>query len=318
MLLVCFNRALGELLKKAVADLPNVTAGTLHAFMAETIRRAGLYDRLPAAAESDLLRNFYPEYCITALLDLDELESFDVLIVDEAQDLLIESYTEVFNAVLKGELNNGSWRFFMDSNQNLYGNVAPVALASLNAAGPARYNLSVNCRNTSPIAVMTALISGIKSAHTLKVEGPDVVLNWYNNENDQRVQVANALKRLLGQKVAPSEIVVLGPRRLKNSGLKSGLPGVPFPLYDSSEGDRGNRCIRYSSIKAFKGLESDYVIVVDIDDLVSPESLLDVYVASSRACGYLELFIANSIRNQYEERAVEFGRTIAGLYSYTR
>jgi hypothetical protein len=315
VLLLCYNTLLGDLLKKSLTDSTDVTVDTLHSFMKDLISRAGMLRALPAASKDDLLRKFYPEAALDALVGLNELERYDVLLVDEAQDLLLETYMEVFNAVLKGGIAKGNWRFFMDSNQNLFSNTSPVALAALNAAQPARYSLSINCRNTAPIAVMTALLSGIKAAHTLRVSGPDVVHTEYADKRDQVSKAANAINRLLSQHVPPSDITILGPRRLENSSVAEGLPGVPFPIRNIASIESADRSIQYATFGAFKGLESDYVFIVDIEDLSSAEALLNIYVGASRACAYLQIFTAARIRSQFDERAVEFGRTLANLYS---
>jgi hypothetical protein len=96
--LCCFNRPLAGQVQKMVADEPLITAVHLHGFMARKIREAGLEDEIPQADESDIFTLFQPLVCLDALEALDGRGAYDVLIVDEAQDVLRESYAEVLNA----------------------------------------------------------------------------------------------------------------------------------------------------------------------------------------------------------------------------
>ena len=47
--------------------------------------------------------------------------TYDVLIVDEAQDLLLADYVDVFDALLDGGWGKGRWRVFLDPHQDLFG-----------------------------------------------------------------------------------------------------------------------------------------------------------------------------------------------------
>ncbi|MDZ7767157.1 MAG: hypothetical protein U5K00_22550 [Melioribacteraceae bacterium] len=53
--------------------------------------------------------------------ELSEDQKFDLLIIDEAQDLLTANYLEVFDWILKGRKRNGKWTMFGDfTNQAIY------------------------------------------------------------------------------------------------------------------------------------------------------------------------------------------------------
>jgi hypothetical protein len=279
--------------------------------MAGQVRQADLQERLPPAQERDLFQVFYPELCLEALLVTGDLGAFDSVIVDEAQDLLLESYLDVFDALLKGGLGSGSWRFFIDPSQDLFMGTSPTGLQRLTKTGAAKFALSINCRNSAPIATMTQVISGVPIFETLKAHGPDVSVHWHADEDEQRKQISKAVNRLLGEHVSPQDIIVIGSRRFMNSGLKRGLIKVPFELKDSSDIQDERRVIRYSTIQAFKGLEADAVLVVDVSDLEGRDSLFNLYVACTRARAYMEIFISKNVEKQYRQRAFEFGESLA-------
>ena len=62
-----------------------------------------------------------------------------------------------------------------------------------------------------------------------------------------------------------------------------------------------------------KGLEADAILVVDVSDLDSDAARLQLYVGLSRARVYLAVFLAESVRDQYVERAAEIGKAVAAL-----
>src|SRR5690606_29076760 len=87
VLFCCFNKHLATHLQKVV-NHENIEVVNLHGFMARVIRSAGLSDQIPQAEESDLFSLFFPMYCLEGLEVLGLGESYDFLILDEAQDLL--------------------------------------------------------------------------------------------------------------------------------------------------------------------------------------------------------------------------------------
>lgn len=60
-----------------------------------------------------------------AFLEL-EIEQFDCLILDEAQDLMTEHYLEALDFILKDGLCDGRWYFFMDAEKQNIFHVEPV------------------------------------------------------------------------------------------------------------------------------------------------------------------------------------------------
>jgi DNA helicase IV len=76
------------------------------------------------------------------------------------------------------------------------------------------------------------------------------------------------------------------------------------------------RSIRYSTFAAFKGLEADAVVIIDIDDLTSETARGGLYVGASRARVLLALFISEAVRQDYERLAVDFGRRLTEVRSH--
>ena len=306
--LCCFNRNLAFHLREATSGMPGVVVDHLHGFMAEVIGRAHLYKSVPDVEEADRFLVVFPRLCIEALLELNEYEQFDVLIVDEGQDILLPPYLEVLDILLKGGLNQGTWRIFYDAKQNMFNGSSAPGLDLLLRGAPARYSLSVNCRNTAPIAVTTSLLSGVQLEPTLKSTGPDVETHIYANKGEARRMVGRAINRLLSERIGAEQIVVLSRYRLENSSAAS-LTGVPFPIA-TWEGPVRPRSIRFSTVASFKGLESDVVLLVDVDDLESPDGRQSIYVGASRARVLLQVFVHSGQQESLTRTAFEFGKAM--------
>lgn len=317
--LFCYNRRLAGFLREVLSDVPACDVYHLHGFMASIVSGAGHSGRVPRGA-SDAFTKIYPELTLEVLLSSARFQSYDTLIVDEAQDLLRENYLDVFDALLKGGLATGEWRFFFDPFQNLYDGIEETALDRLERGGPARYTLRTNCRNASPVAVATALMSGVYDAAALRVDGPEVEEQWYRDERHQVRLVARCINRLLGEGLQPCDIVILSPRRLERSALRLGLEDVPVKISDIGNAPDvlPPRTIGFATLHSFKGLESDAVLLVDIDDLGVTSDIRDarqepapmLYVGASRARAYLAVFIHEAQRDAYAVRAFRYGRSL--------
>ncbi len=300
--LFCFNRQLADFLTRTVKDEKLIRARHLHGFISEEVARAGLFDRLPPPDEAHSYTVAYPQLCVEAILDSSDPPECDVLILDEAQDLLRERYVDVFDLLVKGGLARGTWRAFLDPNQNIFQGVSPAGMQRLQDAHPAFYRLTENCRNTVPIAKSVAMLSGIKADKTLAVSGPDVETCWYRDAAMQTRLVSRHVNRLLSRGLHPTDIVLLSLRKLQRSCLASGLQEVPYKIWEFEHGPpTPGPALRFSTIAGFKGLEADAVLIVDINDLSSEKSRYSLYVGGSRARGLLSLFIDEAARPAYEK-----------------
>src|SRR5271170_2213222 len=112
-------------------------------------------------------------------------EPFDTLIVDEGQDLMLDRYWDVFDALTVGGISHGQVRVFYDPRQNLFcGRTGTIALRLKNSF-PAKYELSVNCRNTQPTSIGGALVCGQTLGVTAKADGPESVMEFFLDVRDQ-------------------------------------------------------------------------------------------------------------------------------------
>ena len=306
-LLCCFNRALANHLRVMTADLDLITVSNFHDLMEDMVKEAGLYQALSRDDLQEYYRTLLPEGCKEALIQLDKMDLYEAVILDEGQDLMLPDYMEVLDAILKGGLQNGGWVMFWDPNQNIYDGMDDSVLEMLLSHRPINFRLTKNCRNTRQIADLVSLLSGIELEESVDLDGIEVEPQWYRDQDDQQRKVSRYVNRLLGEGIDPSDIVILSPRRLEHSSLKNGLIDVPFPLVwwedTGLEQYKDQRHVTFSTLHAFKGLESKIVILCDVEDLETENSRHQLYVGSSRGRAILAPFISDSQRGTFTDRS---------------
>lgn len=80
--------------------------------------------------------------------------AFDVVVVDEGQELATEAGLEQVDRIIKGGLASGSWRWFMDvDNQSLHNDAEPAALEKLESLAM-QWSPSRNVRSTKEIVAL--------------------------------------------------------------------------------------------------------------------------------------------------------------------
>lgn len=309
VLYTCFSRNLATHVARMLIDTRGITVRTLHSLMSEIVQTAGRSGELPDVDDDDLFGLFLPELTLEVLLDA-ETPRYDVVVVDEAQDLLRVEYLDVFEGLLGGQLDSTRWRFFLDPNQNLFGGIAAPGLDRLRRSGAVDWPLTVNCRNTAPIATQVSLLSGVPLTAMLAPEGPPVDLVWYDTKESQGIVVKERLRQLIAHGFSASQVTVLSRHQLSNSVVESGLGR---PVIDISRGrlNPEDGTVAFSTVSSFKGLESDVVLLVDVDNLESLDGLASVYVGASRARLALVVFLSKAQRDRFHALAREFGRAAA-------
>jgi hypothetical protein len=301
-LYVCYGSRLAAYVRPLL-EPRGVTVTHVHGLMREIIGEADLEERLPAVEPRDLFDVHYPEVALDALGRLDRFGTYDALVADEGQDLLKPSYVLFLDAVLAGELAEGTWRLFHDPNQEIFQG-APAELDRLEDLA-ACYRLTQNCRNTREIAMATSILSGVAFSETLVAEGPEVIEHWYTDRRTEERAVLRQLRDWIATGISPESVTVLTPKGFEHFLLgRPDSPQLPRRIVDISHSGSGEpNSFRFSTVAGFKGLESDAVLLTGFDDLSDPRTLSLLYVGASRARGLLALVLPESCREVYIERA---------------
>ncbi len=217
---------------------------------------------------------------------------FDVLIVDEGQDLLSLNNLDCFDKALKKGIDGGRWRWFMDENAQagVLGDCDLDVIEMLKSTSATYMSLKYNCRNTQQIISETELTTGAYVGITeIKGEGPLVEYCQVANDEDEIDKLVKHIESLVLSGVELNDMVILSPvsrdqsivMRLPNKWSKRlqfiNTINVISPGYGS---------LLFSTIVDFKGLERRFVMIIDTDmlnGLDRYESLLYVGMTRSHA-----------------------------------
>jgi len=284
--LVCFNRHLGAfLVDVAKADrLTSVTPGSFYLHL----------DRiLGDLADAKATDPTYYQQRVRAALDIaqrtPEAEKFDLLVVDEGQDFRDDGdKLALLDAMLKGGLAKGRWRWFEDLDQILSPeSVTPPAgahqalLECLDAFG--QVEVDCNWRNTEQIAQAAAKVMGRPTPPSFGVQGPKVTTVTSKPGRD-----FDLLAAVLGheniRKYRPEDVIVLSMKGAGKESFagKAEAAGYRLVPYDANAPYEAGT-IRTSTVFKFKGMESHVVILTDVDALTTTRDRRKAYVGMTRA-----------------------------------
>ena len=284
--LVCFNRHLGAfLVDVAKADrLEGVTPGSFYLHL----------DRvLGDVADAKATDPAYFQQRVRAALEIaqrtPEAEKFDLLVVDEGQDFRDDGdKLALLDAMLKGGLAKGRWRWFEDLDQIL----SPEATTPPSAAHQAlldcldaygQVEVACNWRNTEQIAQAAAKVMGRPTPPSFGVQGPKVtpVDSRPGRDFDLLVAVLGHDKL---RAYRPEDIIVLSMKGAGKESFagKAEAAGYRLVPYDANVPyEEGT--LRTSTVFKFKGMESHVVILMDVDALATTRDRRKAYVGMTRA-----------------------------------
>ena len=298
VLLLCFNRWLGRWLRDQARELDNVTTTTFHSYLLDL---AGI--RPPAEAGSQYWEQELPAQATDALLRRSETEGarFDVLVVDEAQDIMQEQYLDVLDLSLGGGLAAGRWRFFSDfARQSIYG-ATPLSLESFldKMQGRAfKALLRINCRNTPRIASYVAVLAGLTPDYTRILRPDDGVqpdLVFYPSRQAQLEALTEKLQEQYNDGYRGEDIVVLSTM---GHGCAMDVEHSPWADRLKPYGTFQGGYIGYTTIHAFKGLEAPVIVVTDVSRIGTPEAENLFYVGVTRAVDRLVILVSEAVKPQ--------------------
>jgi hypothetical protein len=275
-LFLCFNRRLAEHLGQ-VAQHENLTIRHFHGLCRDVCVTAPGGFQVPEEREAQA-RFWKEEAPVQMFLALDDLPEprFDAIVVDEAQDFQA-SWWDPVEALLREP--DGPLYIFFDRLQNLYG--AALQFPRTQAV----FQLRVNCRNTRRLAeACGSVLRQEMKVSPFSPEGASPQVHRAESPETARKTCTTLLNRLLSEeRFPPSRVAILGPyTRQKSPSLGPGLQW--HKLTEKHDEWQADRAVLYSTIRSFKGLEADVVILVDLGDF--REGLFersDLYVAASRA-----------------------------------
>jgi len=274
VLFLTYNKMLATFLSKINTD-KNLFIKHFHGLISEYI---------PIDTNNVLNKNYYSEVLPTQFikyLSKHKIMKYDVLIIDEGQDLLNEKYFPIYDNLLKNGLYNGNWIIFYDANQNLFNkNKFEKTMVFLEKFYPVKFRLTNNCRNTEQIANFNKYITEIETGKT-RVEGDKINLISVNSQ-DFTFKIDKLIDNLLGSGIEKKEIVILS-QNTSNMSIISIYNGKYKNEIENFTGIDNTNKIKFTTIQSFKGLDSKIVIAIDINKKDLDEKGILLYTLFSRA-----------------------------------
>lgn len=214
--------------------------------------------------------------------ELNREMAYDVVLVDEAQDLMNANGMDALDAVIKDGLAAGRWRMFLDPNnqahvegsfdQDVYDLVCDEALF---------LDLNRNVRNTRAIVHVVQEYLGADIGDPGIVNGERVGWKWADAAAD--VLAAESLAR---------ELVDDGVRRQDIWIIRGTSDAAPF---------RSAAGFTVTSPRYAKGLEAEHVIICDLPEAYDERGLAAFYVAVTRPRITLHIVVTKGDKLRLQE-----------------
>ena len=301
-LLVVFNRLLADDLGRNDAlSSALITVSTIHRLL---LSYASVTP--PSDAPDTWWRVDLPEKALERILANDSFEApFDVLVVDEAQDIFMAPYADVLDVLLKGGLQNGRSTIAGDfTHQSIYGD-GRDQMELIRDLLPDVFlcELAVNCRNTRSIGDHVNLLARLDPGYVeyrRNDEGVRPSLVFLDEGANFEAALVHEVRQYVDERYALSEIVILSPRRdstARNATDPWLKDRMSFDLAPSTR-------IRCGTIHEFKGLEAPVVIVTDVDDDVHFNLAELFYIGITRATSRLSIVARKSTMLKHSQVGV--------------
>lgn len=291
----CYNKRLAQSLETKIkkfyssTDLNGSFVGSFHSYLMQKSQLS-----LPDQNKEEFFNYTLPlEFLLTA--EEEYLEKFDLIIIDESQDLITDNNLMVFDQILESGLKEGKWVLFGDFYyQNLYNNTIDYLALLKNHSQFTRLSpLTINCRNTTRISKQNNLLTGVKYNYkdSFQIDGTKPDLKFCN-PSDEITIITEIIKGYIKDNVPLSQIILLSPVQYAKSSI-----------YDNNYISDlvKNKNLEYSTIHSYKGLERNIVVVFGINELSDEKSLSLLYTGISRAKARLHLLINDCLKIKYRE-----------------
>jgi hypothetical protein len=237
--------------------------------------------------------------------------AFDVLVIDEGQDIMNSDGLARLDRSVRGGLAGGRWRIFLDDQMqhSVVGSFDPECVELLQAYGAHRVPLHRNCRNTPEIVDQTRVYTGGDMGAAIAGRGPKVSFVDVNDEERSSDAVQRELDRLISEGANPGQITVLSPVESADaaiSGTKAWRKGRVAPVSPALSATWPVQRVTFASVAAFKGMENRFIVLTDLEMLPEGKPGRNMlYVAMSRARAGLSIVMTPSARERLGTMALQ-------------
>lgn len=234
------------------------------------------------------------------ILDIEKLEKntdnykekFDEIIIDEGQHFCTMDCLEKFDQALRGGLNKGRWRWFGDPQnqvieQQLFDPQVYEYLTEL-TGNNAVFSLKHNVRNTPKIVNFISRVTN-SSIGEAKVRGFGPNVECLPLKNILRSLQEKRLVEELAEMSNETSLIAFLCKDADDFSSMSKFKAIspsPFFEYDGTQPQKGRPV--YSTIEAFRGLETRIVVLLGLNKCKTDEELMRLlYLGVSRSKSYV-------------------------------
>lgn len=282
-LLTCYNRELSNFISSQVAHIPNLTVSNFDRltdhyvnYADHTLNKGVLKQAQATYPKADLWQVQMPAAMTYALEYIDE--RFDAIVVDEAQDFPDEYWFPL--EYLLTDFQQGPFYIFYDTHQNLY-------RQSLNfPISESPFTLSKNCRNTTEIHNFAYKNYAGPAVHPAELHGAPVMKIELAGMMQQAKEIHKLVVDLVSNKnVQLGQIAVLIGDSFTKKEKYALIRDYKLPysgMWSIENGFKPNQLL-IDTVKRFKGLEAEIVIIWGLPVNSKDEMEEILYVGATRA-----------------------------------
>lgn len=281
VLFLTFNKNLANNVNRHLLEQSNIKVINIHALFGEyvTVDTVKMSQNPQKYFSDELPEQFFEWVNNLEPEQLDKLK-FDVIVMDEGQDIIKPAYLYSLDILLKDGLDKGKWAIFYDEMQNIYNPDFDDGMELINSYPCTKFKLFVNCRNTVQIGTFSSKVSGIEMKEFLHENGEEVHKVSYTDLTDFKKKISEIIKNLRAEKVDMTDVVFLTPKKYSNSMLNK----IEYKVNTlGDEFDDKSILPRYSTIQGFKGLDSKIIILTDVEEISEKNFSKFMYIAGTRA-----------------------------------
>lgn len=206
-----------------------------------------------------------PHLTIKPFGEISPNERYEVVLVDEAQDLMNPADMDLITRIVRGGLDEGRWRLFLDPNNQAHidGRFDEETFEILQDQASATLPLDRNVRNTAPVVTTLKTVLSADLGDPGVVNGPRP---YWDLKSAGRLKdaIRRAQQILTNEQANPSEVCLID------------CSGEAVGLTTTAEGF----CL--ASPSAIKGLEANHVVVFGWPDVLDAAGRAAIYVALTR------------------------------------
>ncbi|MGE4319550.1 MAG: NERD domain-containing protein [Deferribacterales bacterium] len=301
-LFICFNKNLASHIAEHLQLHSNVTVRNIHGLIEDIVSDSIYYEEYKESLSANLEFLYHKDYyTLAAMVAIEKNLKWENIIVDEGQDILIDGVLDFIDTCIVGGLARGKILWCMDfhNQASVFNRFDESQLDKLMKLSVTQV-LNINCRNTKHINKFVEEFTKPSRKSLCYTEGLPVNPITYSSPQDEEKKVIKIFDELISKGIGKS--VMLFPKvnsncfqRLVESAVIGNVSGKYF--YKKLE-------LVPSSVAAFKGLESEVIILTGVERLDSDWWRSTLYVAITRAKYLLYILIDNSLEKERIEGVI--------------